>query len=176
MISRSKHRSLAAISLAILCAFPIASSFYIEYHRNAGAPAIGERMPPFAAAFADGRRFAFDSPRTRKLLILFYSPACSHCRTEIVNCDSVYKIFSNTLDVVGVCIDGSADSTGRKGSITPSFPVLAGNSIELAKSFKVAAVPSLYCIDEDGVLRQRSTGENTFQKDSLLIAGFAGTQ
>ncbi len=131
-------------------------------------------MFPFTMTFADGEKFECDSCRAKKLLLLFYSTSCPHCRTEIINLDSLYGIFSNELDVIGVCVDRFPGGAGWGDSIVPSFPVVVRNGFDLARSFKITAVPLLYCIDEGRVLRYRSSGENTFHADSLLVAEFVG--
>jgi peroxiredoxin len=176
MFSRSTHRSLAAITLVILCAIPIASSYYVEHRRNPAALPIGEKVSPFTAVLAGGEKFAFDSSRSKNLFLLFYSISCPHCEIEIRNFNSLYRTYSSRLDVIGVCVDCYPGSVRWREGIVPAFPVINGNGIELAKRFRIAAVPSLYCIDNALVLRHRSSGENSFHSDSLLAAEFAAYQ
>lgn len=172
MFSRSTHRSLAAIALAMLCAFPFASSFYTEHRRNADQPEIGNRIKPFMMTLADGRKFDFDSTRAQKLLLFFYSRSCPHCRIEINNINSLSRIYSTRLDVVGVCIDSTPGVVDQRDMTAPSFAVVFENGIELAQNFRVIGVPSAYYIDEQRVLRSRSSGEKSFHSDSLEIERF----
>jgi peroxiredoxin len=176
MISRPIHRSLAAISIILLSAFPIATSVYVEHRRNVGVFTIGERVHPFAATLESGDRFVFDSSRTKKLLLLFYSSSCSHCRKEIINIDSLYRTYSKQLEVIGICIDGSPGSARWNEKAAPAFPIVSEGAGELARDLKIAVVPSLYCIDEDRVLRYRSSGESSFHSDSILVTRFIGLQ
>jgi len=172
MISRSIHRSLAAIALAILCAFPFASSFYTEHRWNVDRPAIGEKVRPFTMTFAGGRTFVFESTRAKKLLLIFFSMSCPHCRTEINNFNSLSRIYSTKLDVVGVCVDSTLSFDDKRDITAPSFPVVFEKGIDLAQNFRVTGVPSAFYIDEGRVLRARSSGEQSFHSDSLNIASF----
>ncbi|HTR81680.1 MAG TPA: TlpA disulfide reductase family protein [Bacteroidota bacterium] len=174
MVSPSTQKTIALLAFVIFCAGPIALSFYAKHRRSVDAIPVGTKISPFVLTLPGGKTFTLGSPNTKKLILIFFSTACEHCRKEMNNFDSIYKQYSTILDVIGVCVDNAMDATRARREQPPSFPVAVENGIALAQKFKIGAVPTVYYIDDSTVLRGQSNGEHSYRADSERVAVFLG--
>lgn len=171
MRSQPIRRSLAAIALAALCAFPVASTYFIERHQSVEALPIGMKLPPFDARYRDGRPMVRDTVNARKLLLICFSARCPHCRTEIEHFGLLHKRYGDQLDFAAFCLDPPA-ITKSSNDMHLTLPLVCDNTTDLAKILNIGVVPSTLCLDEHQVVRSNSIGEHSLQDDERLVRKF----
>ena len=171
MHSQPLRKTIAAIVLAAFCTIPVATTFLIERRQNVDALPLGTKLPPFKATFLDGSPFVRDSRNEKKLLLLYFTSQCSHCRSEIAHYDLLHEKYRNELDIVAVSLGTPESSEALKKDLRVNLPIVAGDSL-MARLCKIGVVPSAFCIDEDQVLRCRSTGEHSLLDDEQFVTHF----
>ena len=172
MYHRSTHKSIAAVSLILLCTVPVALAVYIEHQSFFDPFPVGQKIPSIDALSTDGDMFVQNSLARKKLLLLFFTTACSHCRTEISNFNELWAQHMSEIDIVGVSLDSRQATNLLKEELNLKIPILLGDNEKVKSVFRLTILPALYCIDESQVLRRYSTGEHSLTFDENLIREF----
>jgi peroxiredoxin len=176
MCHRSTRKSIATVSLIVLCAVPVVLALCIE-HRGIFDPLpVGQRVPSIEALSSDGDVFVQDSLVHKKLLLLFFTTGCSHCRTEISNLNTLRAKYVPEIDIVGVSLDSRQATNALKEELKLKIPILFGNNEKVKSVFRLTILPAIYCIDESQILRRYSTGEHSLAFDENLIKEFIATK
>ena len=172
MYSYSRRRAFAAGSLAVLCVMPAAIALLVQHGSLLDPLPVGERVPTIDAMSIDGRTFVNDTADRKKLLLVFFTPACSHCRRELANLDELLPKYADKLDILGVSLDNLESTRALTTDLNLRFPIVVGENEKMKKTFKVNILPSFFCIDEFRVLRNYYTGEHSLAVDEHLIEDF----
>jgi peroxiredoxin len=137
---------------------------------------VGQKIPSIEALLLDGDVFVKDSLAHKKLLLLFFTTACSYCRTEISNLNELRAKYVPEIDIVGVSLDGRQATNALKEELNLKIPILLGDNEKMKSVFRLTILPVLYCIDESQILRRYSTGEHSLTFDEDLIKEFIATK
>ncbi len=172
MYRQSASKSFATISLVVLCTVPVALALYIEHRKIFDPLPIGQKIPFIEALSADRDMHLQDSLAHKKLLLLFFTTACSHCKTEISNLNELRAKYVSDIDIVGVSLDGRQATNALKRELNLTIPIIPGNNEKMKSVFKLTILPALYCIDEWQILRRYSSGEHSLAFDENLIREF----
>jgi peroxiredoxin len=172
---QSSRKPIAAISLLVLCAVPIALALYVQQRRIFDPPPIGQKFPLFEVLSVDGRPFVRDSVAGKKLLLLFFTTACSHCKREISNFEELRAKYMTKLDIIGISLDNIDATKALQTELNLNFPVIAGDNEKVKTLFKLNIVPAIFCFDEFQVLRRYYTGEHPLAFDENIIEEFIST-
>jgi peroxiredoxin len=176
MYHQSARKSFATVSLIVLCTVPVVLALYIEHRRIFDPLLVGQKIPSIEALSPDGDVFVLDSLAHKKLLLLFFSTACSHCRTEISNLNELRAKYVLEIDIVGVSLDGRQATNALKEELNLKIPILLGDNEKVKSVFRLTLLPALYYIDESQILRRYSTGEHSLAFDEDLIKEFIATK
>ena|SRR5208283_3758819 len=172
MQSYSRRKAFAAISLAVLCTIPIAAALYL-HHAFAFSPVpIGQAMPPLFATSLDGHAFVPDTIDGKKSLVVFFTPACSHCRRELTNLDELLPKYMDKIDILGVSLDNLQSTKTVAAELNLKFPVVVANREHLDGSFRMNILPALFCLDEYRTLKKFYSGEHSLATDEHLLDDF----
>jgi peroxiredoxin len=169
---QSSRKSIAAISLLVLCTVPIALALYVQQRRIFDPSPIGQKFSLFEVLLVDGRPFVRDSVAGRKLLLLFFTTACSHCRREVSNFEELRAKYMTKLDIIGISLDNFDATNVLRTELNLKFPVIVGDKEKVKTLFRLNIVPAIFCLDESQVLRRYYTGEHSLAFDENLIEEF----
>jgi peroxiredoxin len=172
MQSYSRRKAFAAISLAVLCAVPIAAALYLHHVFVLSPLPIGQAMPPLFATSLDGQAFVQDTTDGKKSLVVFFTPACSHCRRELTNLDELLPKYMDKLDILGVSLDNLGSTKAMAAELNLKFPVVVANREHLDGSFRLNILPAFFCLDEDRTLKKFYSGEHSLATDEHLLDDF----
>lgn len=172
MYHQSARKSFAAVSLIVLCTVPVVVALYIEHRRILDPLLVGQKIPSIEALFPNGDVFVQDSLAHKKLLLLFFTTGCSHCRTEISNLNELRAKYVSEMDIVGVSLDSRQATNALKEELKLKIPIVLGDNEKVKSIFKLTILPALYCIDESQILRRYSAGEHSLAFDEDLIREF----
>jgi peroxiredoxin len=176
MYHQSTRKSFATVSLIILCTVPAVLALYIEHRRIFDPLPVGQKIPSIEALSPDRDVFVQGSLPHKKLLLVFFTTACSHCRTEISNLNDLRAKYVSEIDIVGVSLDGRQATNALKEELKLKMPILLGDNEKVKSVFRLTILPAIYCIDESQILRRYSTGEHSLAFDEDLIKEFIATK
>lgn len=176
MQHQSARKSHATLSLVVLCTVPLVLALYIEHRRIFDPLPVGQKIPSIGALSFDGGVFVKDSLAQRKLLLLFFTTSCSHCRTEVSNLNELWAKYLQEIEIVGVSLDGREATNALKEELNLKIPILLADNEKVESVFRLTTLPAIYCIDEFQILRRYSTGEHSLAFDEDLIKDFIATK
>ncbi len=176
MYHRSTRKSIATVFLIVLCTVPVVLALYIEHRRIFDPFPVGQKVPSIEALSLDEDMSGQEGIAHKKLLLLFFTTACSHCRTEISNLNELRVKYLPEIDIVGVSLDGRQATNALKEELKLKIPILLGDNKKVKSVFRLTILPALFCIDESQILRRYSTGEHSLAFDEDLIKEFIATK
>lgn len=122
----------------------------------------GVAAPPVTLATLDGRTVSLESLKGKPVLVAFWAPWCSVCKTESQNVSWTMKLAGERAHVVSIVSSyddlGSVQAYVRDRGV--DYPVLLGDE-GLARQFKVDAFPTAYFLDADGRIKRSAVGYTT---------------
>ena len=172
MLHQSERKFYATVSLVALCTMLVVSALCIEHRRIFDPLPVGQKIPSIEALSTDGDVFVRDSLTHKKLLLAFFTTACSHCRTEMSNLNELRAKYEPELDIVGVSLDGLQATNALKEELNLQILVVLGDNEKMKNVFGLTILPALFCIDESQILRRYSSGEHSIAFDEDLIKEF----
>ena len=139
-------------------------------------PVLGYKpqIPVFEAPTLNGPSINIKTLYEKKpLVILIFSPSCSHCQHEL---DFLHKLytgeeFKNRFEVVAISRGNQESTLSMTQKRGYTFPVvLDGNGAfsSLFPSF-IGTVPISYLVDRDGRINYQHTGFSEYTEDSYLM-------
>ncbi len=175
MISHSRRRALAAISLVVLCTAPIAIIVHLSRNFAPSPLLLGHTMPPLSARKLDGQNLVQDTSIRKKRVVVFFAPACGHCRNELINLDKLLPKYMETIDVLGVSLDNSRATAAMAADLHLNFPIVVADKDRLDVGYNVNILPVMFCFDEYRVLKKLYYGEHTLAIDERLFEEFTSS-
>ncbi|MDX3904928.1 MAG: TlpA disulfide reductase family protein [Pigmentiphaga sp.] len=110
----------------------------------------------------DGRNYAFEQWRGRRLVVNFWATWCPPCVEEMPELDQLHQEFVNQVHFVGIGIDSAANMRKFVEKVPVGYPLLiAGNvGTELARELGNASggLPFTVVIDEKGAIVHQYSG------------------
>jgi len=127
------------------------------------APETGNLAPDFQLQTLDGQTFSLSGVRGKPVLLNFWTTWCGPCRFEMPFLQEIYDEYSDKgLALITVDIGESKSDVEnflqREGL---SLPALLDSQAEVARLYRVAAIPTTFFIDKDGIIRGRQIGAFT---------------
>ena len=167
-----RRKAFAAVSLAVLCAVPAAVALYF-YHAFPLSPLPpGHPMPPLVATSLEGKAFVQDTMPGKKFLLVFFTPACSHCRKELTNLDELLPKYSKQLAILGISLDNLEATRTMAAELNLKFRVVVADRNRLDESYRITILPAIFCFDESRRLKKFFSGEHSPAIDEHLIEDF----
>lgn len=127
-----------------------------------GAPGPGVTAPPFDVArlHGDGRVRLADYTG-QPVVVTFWASWCISCRTEFPRLRALMRAHTDDdLVVIGITYrDIPSDSRAFAKEFHADFTLAKGGDGDpVAKEYGIRAIPQLYFIDREGVIRERIFG------------------
>ncbi len=114
---------------------------------------IGQPLPPLRVELSGTGVDLRDLTSGRRSVIIFYSPSCQTCRTELPS----LKPFPESLLLVMV---SESNSEAREGLELENALLCYDRWGVLTRSFAAAALPTIAFVDEGGILRDGLLGSH----------------
>lgn len=146
MNTRSKLSALAA-----------AAAFAVAVPRALEAWETGDALPAFELQDIAGNRVETEG---KVVLVDFWASWCAPCKESLPELDALYlKYKDKGFTVVAFSQDETAKAMQRfLARAAPSFPVVSDAEHRFASAAKVAAMPSSYLVDRQGLVRYAHRG------------------
>jgi cytochrome c biogenesis protein CcmG/thiol:disulfide interchange protein DsbE len=137
-----------------------------------GHPLLDEPAPEIDLLTLDGERFTLSALRGRPVLINFWATWCPPCRDEFpLLADAYNEHAADGLEIVGVLskdlVDGGRAFAEDMGA---TWPMVDDPDQVAWDDYLIAALPTSYFVDPDGIVRAFSLGGFTQHGLDTLLA------
>lgn len=126
---------------------------------------LNEHVPNINLKDITGDYFKFDQIRKEQCILIYFTTECGNCRIAMTNFNELENQFSDEIKVLGV--SGSTvertNSFLREYDIT--FQVLIDDLGIVKNDYGVRAVPAIYFIDDELILRGYRAGHRSLKND-----------
>ena len=128
------------------------------------APRPGRYAPDFSLVDLDGNQVKLSDLRGKKVILNFWATWCPPCRAEMPDLERLAREHEGTLTVLLVDLEEEEDQIrpfldDMGITLVPLLDVEA----EVAKMYRVSALPTSVIIDEDGVIQEVQVGAATYE-------------
>jgi peroxiredoxin len=113
---------------------------------------VGKTPPPFSLIDSTGRKVNLDHFLGKPTIIYFTHNACHYCTQIVAMLKRADKKFGrNNLTIMGINVMAKDQRLIKvyKEELGFIFPMLAGNSADVLKAYKIYYVPKLVFIDAE---------------------------
>jgi peroxiredoxin len=142
---------------------------------QAGGIALGKKAPDFALSDPEGKKVRLSDLKGKVVVLSFWATWCPPCRMEMPHLEALQKKYAGKpVKVVGVNLDvkGKALRSWMKAQKL-TFTVVADADQKVAGSYGVEGIPTLYVLDQKGIVREHGVGFDQDMEKNLgrLIDG-----
>jgi cytochrome c biogenesis protein CcmG, thiol:disulfide interchange protein DsbE len=118
----------------------------------------GQKAAEFALKSLDGEPVALSSLRGKVVVLDFWATWCGPCRHELPIVDKLREEFADKVQFLGINDEdnGTVKSFLRKNAY--GITVLMDSKRTVHRTYGVHAIPTLFVIDREGVIRQHFIG------------------
>lgn len=128
-------------------------------HRGRPDALVGKKAIDFHVQDLDGNDLSLEQYRGNVVLLDFWAVWCSPCIVEMPNVKEVYEKYKDQhFQIIGISLDQTREVLigylKKEGITWPQF--FDGNGWEnrVAKMYGISAIPQMYLIDGEGVVRR----------------------
>jgi peroxiredoxin len=126
------------------------------------SPQKGFLAPDFNLESLDGDEVLLSELRGRVVVVNLWASWCSPCRAEMPVLQIAHEEFeAQGLTVLGVNMtyqDSFTEASSFASEVGLTFPILFDYSGEVARLYRIRALPTTYFIDREGVVREVIVG------------------
>ena len=115
---------------------------------------LGEPAPPFALQGLDGTEVSLASLQGKVVVLNFWASWCGPCRKEMPDFQEAWEEHQDQGVVfVGIAVaDTESDASRFAQQVGVTYPLALDATNEVARAYRLRAVPSTYFIDREGML------------------------
>jgi peroxiredoxin len=116
---------------------------------------IGKPAPDFALRAIGGPNLRMSEHRGEVVVIAFWSSRCNPCRDSLKELNALNANWSTAgLTVIGVNVDDNAQAArDYAGSLAVAYPLLLDPTKQVARAYRIEALPNVVVIDREGLVR-----------------------
>lgn len=170
VMNRRKKTSLGVI--IFILAIGVGCFVYLRNKVVVQPLALGQQVPPVLLQTIDGKEVSTRSLITRKSIVVFFSPNCSHCRDEMKELAQLYPDIKDSITVVAVSTSNGEATKRLVRTIKIPFPVYLDLKSEGARAFHVLPVPVLFCFSREQRLLRFKAGEQSEEQLKMFLMRF----
>ena len=120
---------------------------------------VGKKAIDFNVKDLDGNDLSLEKYRGNVILLDFWAVWCAPCIAEMPNVKQVYEKYKDeNFQIIGISLDNSRDKLvgylEKEGITWPQVFDGDGRDNQVAKIYGIRAIPHMYLIDGEGVVRK----------------------
>lgn len=121
---------------------------------------LGEPAPAFALEGLDGSEVSLASLEGKVVVLNFWASWCGPCRQEMPDFQKAWEEHEDQGVVfVGIAVDDTASEASKFAEqVGVTYPLALDTTGDVARAYRLQAVPSTYFIDRQGKLATRLHG------------------
>ena len=170
---RLSRRFLILACLSLLAVATAGAFLWLHDHYGVDSVALlGEHLPALQLSDGQGLPVDFDRFLGRKLLVVFVDLECGFCRDQFgVLLELVEQIGPDTPAIVVVVRQDPFAAIDFPPNAELPFPIWVDDGGQLRSKLGTAAVPALFVLDEQGILRSTRIGyRDLHEVETFLLA------
>lgn len=107
-----------------------------------------------------------------KQIVLFFTVECPHCQRELLNFEALFRRYNTRANFIAVSLSDSMKTQDVLLNSRFSFPITCDKKKKAKNEYRVTGFPTLFLIDERGILKRSRLGEASMDADEELILNF----
>lgn len=126
---------------------------------GSSAPNVGQLAPDFTLTDLEGKTVKLSDLRGRAVLLNFWASWCPPCRAEMPDLQEAHEQYGDDIRILAVNIQEDREVVKdfvREFGLT--FTVLLDSDGSVARTYRIAAIPTSFFIDRSGIIRLRWVG------------------
>ncbi len=127
---------------------------------NPESATVGQPAPDFKLQNLDGESVSLSDFKGKTVLVNFWASWCGPCRFEMPFLQGIYDEWSEQELVLLTVNVGESPAQAKDfmEELDLSFPVLLDTEEAVARMYSIAAIPTTFFIDKDGVIQKKIIG------------------
>ena len=134
----------------------------------------GQKAADFALKSLDGQPVELSSLRGKVVVLDFWATWCGPCRRELPIVDKLREEFGDEVRFLGINAEDSGTVKGFLKKNAYGLTMLMDSKRTVNRTYGVHAIPTLFVIDRDGVIRQHFIGGREARELHQAIAAVLG--
>ena len=122
------------------------------------APQEGFNAPGFTLTTLDQDSLSLEDLRGQAVILNFWASWCPPCQEEMPAMQSVYETFKDQgLQIVAVNLafqDSTEAAQSFVDELSLTFPVVMDEDGDVARQYRISALPTTFFIDAEGVVQE----------------------
>lgn len=124
----------------------------------------GSRAASFALKTLEGEPVALEQTRGKVVVLDFWATWCPPCREELPYIEKLREEFAGQVQFFGVNNEDSGTVKNFLKNHKYELPVLMDAKRQVDRQYGVSAIPTMFIIDKQGVIRQHFIGSRSEAK------------
>lgn len=137
---------------------------------------VGEPFPFVELQVISGANERMHLPSGKRALVVFFSPNCPHCANELTRLDrACQQVAAGRVDCIAVSFGQESETRAwlMTSGLNLKAAVVADPDFTNRCVDWLTAVPLVFLVDENGMIRYKRAGERGEEHDASLIRDFA---
>jgi peroxiredoxin/outer membrane lipoprotein-sorting protein len=134
----------------------------------------GSRAASFALKTLEGEPVALEQTRGKVVVLDFWATWCPPCREELPYIEKLREEFAGQVQFYGVNNEDSGTVKNFLKNHKYELPVLMDAKRQVDRQYGVSAIPTMFIIDKQGVIRQHFIGSRSEAKLRQAIQAVVG--
>ena len=130
------------------------------FSRDVSPLEVGEAVPGFVLEGLDGGEVSLAGSEGKVVVLNFWASWCGPCRREMPDFQEAWEEHQDQGVVfVGIAVDDTASEASKFAEqVGVTYPLALDTTGDVARAYRLQAVPSTYFIDRQGKLATRLHG------------------
>lgn len=129
-----------------------------------------EPAPDFTLTTFGGKQVQLSSLRGKVVLLDFWATWCGPCRYDMPYVQELYEeLKPRGLEVYGVNTEGNNKAVNYLNQFNYTFPNLIDRTMDVARLYKIRAIPTFVVVDRQGNMSSYMRGTRTLEQLRLAI-------
>ena len=165
---------LKGIAVAALTAALLPALFLSAHAQDAPPLPTGSAAPAFTVKTLDGKPLALKALRGKVVLLDIWATWCPPCRAATPMLQSLHQKFGDKgLQVIGLSVDDESSvaqvpAFKKQFKVTYTLSTGAQTNQKVGQAYNAQGIPSVYLIDQKGVVRWSQSGYDSQGEERLL--------
>jgi cytochrome c biogenesis protein CcmG/thiol:disulfide interchange protein DsbE len=124
-------------------------------------PKVNFKAPTFSLKGLDGKTHSLEEMKGTPIVINFWASWCTPCKIEAPELVKLYDKYKGRVEIYAVNLTDNDTLKNVKAFAEHykfDFPVLLDEEGEVSSKYRVAAIPTTYFIDKDGIIVDQLVG------------------